>query len=224
MQIFIDTADINEIKEAVSWGMVSGITTNPKIVSCLEGKVSLKPRILEMVKLCDGPISVEVVSEDIGDMIKEAKKYASWHKNIVIKVPMGIEGLKLVKILEKDCDIRTNVTAVMATNQAILAALSGATYVSVFFARIGDMGYEATQVIKETSDLLKKSGIKSKIISGSIRHIMDVNRSFLAGADIVTVPFKFLKQMSRNPRTEESIAEFNSAWKEMKDKGLLICD
>jgi len=221
MEIFIDTADVNEIKEALTWGVVSGVTTNPKIVSSLKGKISLKDKILEIAKLCDGPISVEATSEDLDAMITEAKQYASWHKNIVIKIPMGIVGLKAVKTLETKYSIKTNVTAIMATNQAIMAALAGATYASIFFARIGDMGYDATGVIRDTADLFRAGNLKTKIISGSIRHIMDVNRSFASGADIVTVPFNFLKQMSHNPRTQETISEFNNLWKEMKDKGLL---
>jgi len=224
MEIFIDTADINEIKEASTWGIVTGVTTNPKIVSSLKEKISLKGKIMEIVELCDGPISVEVVSEDFESMIEEANRYASWHKNIVIKIPMGIDGLKAVKILEKESDIRTNVTAIMATNQAVIAALAGATYTSIFFARIGDMGYDATRVIKDTATLFKEGNLKAKIISGSIRHLMDINRSFEAGAHIVTVPFQFLKQMFRNPRTTETISEFNKAWKDLKDKGLLLSE
>lgn len=224
MEIFIDTADVDEVKEAVTWGVVSGVTTNPKLVSSLKGKISLKDKIREITKLCDGPISVEVTAEDFDGMISEAKRYASWHRNIVIKIPMGIVGLKVVKVLEKECDIRTNVTAIMATNQSILAALAGASYASIFFARIGDMGYDAAKVISDTAFLFKTGNFKAKIISGSIRHLMDVTRSFEAGAHIVTVPFKFLKQMSHNPRTVETIAEFNSNWKDMKEKGLLICE
>lgn len=223
MEIFIDTADVNEIKEAVNWGVVSGVTTNPKIVSSLKEKVSFKEKILQIAKLCHGPISVEVTAEDLDGMVAEAKRYASWHKNIVIKIPMGIVGLKAVKVLEND-GIKTNVTAIMATNQAVLAALAGATYASIFFARIGDMGYDATQVIGDTAILFKAGSLKTKIISGSIRHLMDVNRSFAAGADIVTVPFNFLKQMCHNPRTTETITEFNNLWKEMKDKGLLLSE
>ena len=224
MEIFIDTVEVSEVKEAVSWGVVSGVTTNPKLVSSLKGKISLKDKILEIIKLCDGPISVEVTSDDFDGMVTEAKRYSSWHSNIVIKIPMGIEGLKAVKVLERDCDIRTNVTAIMASNQAVLAALAGATYISIFFARIGDMGYDATDVISTIAGLLKTSNLKAKIISGSIRHLMDINRSFEAGADIVTVPFNFLKQMSQNPRTTETISEFNNLWKGMKEKGLLSSD
>lgn len=222
MEIFIDTADINEIKEAVAWGVVSGVTTNPKLVSSLKGKISLKDKILEIAKLCDGPVSVEVTSEDLDGMVSEAREYASWHKNIVVKIPMGIVGLKAVNALERKYGVRTNVTAIMAANQAILAALAGAAYASIFFARIGDMGYDAAQVIKDAAVLFSSGNIKAKIISGSIRHLMDVNRSFEAGAHIVTVPFNFLKQMCHNPRTVETISEFNSTWKEMKEKGLLV--
>lgn len=224
MEIFIDSAEAAEVKEAVSWGVISGVTTNPKLVSTLKGRISLRDKVLEITKLCPGPISVEVTAEDFEGMIAEAKLYSSWSKNIVIKIPMGIQGLKVVNVLERQYGIKTNVTAIMATNQAILAALSGATYASIFFARVGDMGYDASKVISDTANLFRAGNLKAKIISGSIRHLMDINRSFEAGAHIVTVPFNFLKQMSHNLRTVETISEFNNTWREMKEKGLLVSE
>jgi transaldolase len=224
MELYIDTANIQEIKEALSWGCITGATTNPKIMSNEKGGYSFKDKILEIVELVKEPVSVEVTEEDFQRMVEEAKIYASWHENIVIKIPMGIEGLKAVAQLEKYENVKTNVTAIMATNQAILAALSGATYASIFYGRISDMGYDPVGVIKETSALYKELNIGTKLIVGSIRTILDVNKAFLAGADIVTVPFPILKKMTQNPKTEETIKEFNSIWKEMKEKGLIRLD
>ena len=224
MELYIDTANIQEIKEALSWGCITGATTNPKIMSNEKGGYSFKDKILEIVELVKEPVSVEVTEEDFQGMVDEAKIYASWHENIVIKIPMGIEGLKAVAQLEKYENVKTNVTAIMATNQAILAALSGASYASIFYGRISDMGYDPVGVIKETSALYKELNIGTKLIVGSIRTILDVNKAFLAGADIVTVPFPILKKMTQNPKTEETIKEFNSIWKEMKEKGLIRLD
>jgi len=224
MELYIDTANIQEIKEALSWGCITGATTNPKIMSNEKGGYSFREKILEIVDLVQKPVSVEVTGEDFQGMVDEAKIYSSWHENIIIKIPMGIEGLKAVTQLEKYENVKTNVTAIMATNQAILAALSGASYASIFYGRISDMGYDPVGVIKETSALYKELNIGTKLIVGSIRTILDVNKAFLAGADIVTVPFPILKKMTQNPKTEETVKEFNSIWKEMKEKGLIRLD
>ncbi len=221
MELYIDTANIRDIKESLSWGCISGATTNPKIMSNEKEEYSFKEKILEIVELVKNPVSVEVTEENYQEMVQEAKTYASWDEKIVIKIPMGIEGLKAVTQLEKCEGVKTNVTAIMATNQAVLAALSGASYASIFYGRISDMGYDPVQVIRETSALYRELNIHTKLIVGSIRTILDVNKAFLAGADIVTVPFPILKKMTQNPKTEETVKEFNSIWKEMKERGLI---
>lgn len=220
MQIFIDTANVEEIKEAVSWGCISGATTNPKIMSLEKGGYSFQKKIEEILRIVKNPVSVEVTAEDFEGMVREAEEYASWDENIVIKIPMSKEGLKAVNVLEKE-GIKTNVTAIMAINQAILAALSGASYVSIFYGRVCDMGYDAFEVIKRTSELFRSCQVPSKIIVGSIRTLLDINRAFLAGADIVTVPFKFLKMMTENLQTEVTVREFNNIWKEMREAGAI---
>lgn len=220
MKIFIDTANVEEIKEAISWGCISGATTNPKIMSQEKAGYSFRDKIEEILRIVKNPVSVEVTAEDFDGMIKEAEEYASWDKNIVIKIPMGKEGLKAVDVLEKE-EIRTNVTAIMAVNQAILAALSGASYVSIFYGRVCDMGYDAFEVIKNTSELFRLHQVPSKIIVGSIRTLLDINRTFLAGADIVTIPFKFLKMMTENLQTEATVKEFNNIWREMRETGAI---
>jgi len=210
VEIFVDTANIEEIKEAASYGFVSGITTNPKILS-QEGNVSPKEHALKILEILDVPLSVEVLSMDKDGMLKEAIEYSSWHRNVVIKFPIGIECLKAMKE-SNTSKIKYNVTACMNMSQTLLAALDGATYVSLFYGRIGDLGVNPREVIRETAEVFKKNNIKSKIIVGSIRSLNDIKESILAGADIITIPFKFLKKMAENPQTDATIKEFNEAW------------
>jgi len=214
MKIFADTANLKELEEALSWGVVDGCTTNPKILSNEKGSnfEELMKRVLSMVK---GPVSVEVTTNDPDQMVVEAERYAKWSSNVVIKIPMCPDGLKVVGILSKR-GIKTNVTACMSLNQAVLAAKAGATYVSLFYGRIGDLGYDPYLVVKETVDVFKARGFKSEIISGSMRSILDVNKSILAGAHVVTIPFVILKKMAQNPQTDATIAEFLKSWEEFK--------
>jgi len=209
-EIFVDTANIDEITEAASYGFVTGVTTNPKIFS-QEGNISPMNHTLRILGIIDGPVSVEVISTDTEGMVKEALEYSEWHENIVIKLPIGVPCLKAMTLL-RDSNIKTNITACMSTSQALLAALNGATYVSLFYGRIGDLGFDPYIVVKETADLFKKNGIKSKIIVGSIRSINDINRAILAGADVLTIPFKFLAKLAENPQTDATIKEFTEAW------------
>ena len=209
MKIFADTSKVDEIREFVSWGVVDGVTTNPKIIAS-DGN-ELEPTIREICKIQSGPVSVEVTTNDYEGMVKEAEHYASWAKNIVVKVPINPSGLKAIKALS-DKGIRTNATVGMSYNQAVLAAKSGATYVSLFYGRIGDLGFDPYIVIRDTAETFRQWGCKSEIISGSIRSLLDVNRSMQAGAHIVTVPPKFLRQMADNPMTSKTIDEFLAAW------------
>ena len=214
MQIFIDTANPEEISEANSWGVVDGVTTNPKIMLAERG-CNFRERIERIVRLVDGPVHVEVTTNDWQEMVDQARELASWHRNIVIKVPMNIPGLKAVNQLKR-LGIRTNVTAIMSLNQTLLAAKSGADYVSLFFGRIGDLGYEPVDVIRDAAQLLGDGQFNSKIIVGSIRQLADVNRAVRAGAHIITVPYLFLKQMTVNPKTDETIVEFMRNWQEFR--------
>ena len=221
MELFIDTANLDEIREAASWGVITGATTNPKIFSNEKEIGDLREKVLEITRIGDFPLSVESTAEDYLGMVEEAKEYASWHENRVIKIPMGEEGLKAVNILEKKEHVKTNVTAIMATNQAILASLAGATYASIFYGRVADCGNEPLTVIKETSRLFAAQNVKTKIIVGSVRNMLDINKALLAGADIVTVPFQFLKKMAANLKTDATIREFNDIWKDMRQRGLV---
>ena len=150
MKLFIDTANIEEIREIARWGVIQGVTTNPKIFS--QEDTDLKTRVQEILEVVPGPLSVEVTTNDLDEMLVEAQKYASWSQHIVVKVPMGPTGLQAVRIL-KEKGIKTNVTAVMTVNQALLAALAGATYASIFFARINDIGYSGAEVIRQAATI-----------------------------------------------------------------------
>jgi len=220
MAIFIDSSNVSEIEEIMKWGIVSGATTNPKII-CSDGVCGeLKPIITRIVELVKGPVSVEVTEERAAGMIAQAREFSSWAPaHIVIKVPISEEGLKVVNTLEKTHGIRTNVTCMMSFNQAYLAALAGASFVSIFYGRIRDMGYCAEEVIRQTALMIEREKLKARIITGSIRHFMDVNGAFLAGSHIVTITPPILKKMVWNPMSESTIEEFNKIWREMKAKG-----
>jgi transaldolase len=215
MKIFADTSKIDEIKEFISWGIVDGVTTNPKIIAS-DGN-ELEPTIKEICRMQPGPVSVEVTTNDYEGMVKEGMHYSAWAKNIVVKIPIIPSGLKAIKTL-KEKGIRTNATCSMSYNQSILAAKAGANYVSLFYGRIGDLGFDPAIVIEDTADTFQQWGCKSEIIVGSIRSLQDVNQSFLAGADIVTIPPKFLRQMAENPQTARTVDEFLDAWKGIKKK------
>jgi transaldolase len=205
MKIFIDTANVNEIKEAATWGILDGVTTNPSLIA-KEGR-DLKEVIEEICSIVDGPISAEVISLECDKMVEEALELVKLHKNIVIKIPMCIEGLKAVKILNEK-NIKTNVTLIFSSQQALLAAKAGATYVSPFVGRLDDIGMVGTNLIDEVSAIFKNHSIKTEIIAASIRNPIHASECALAGADIATIPFNVLKQMAKHPLTDIGIEKF----------------
>jgi transaldolase len=210
--IFLDSSDPKEIKDISAWGILSGITTNPLIIAKEGGNVDLETRIKEVVEVSKGDVSVELTTETEKAMLDEAAKYHAWNPDrICIKVPFSEIGLRVLHQLATR-GVHTNVTCLMSYNQAYLAALAGATYVSLFSGRIRDMGYNVDPVIQETRNILDREKLESKIIVGSIRHMMDVNEALQNGAHIVTVPPAILRKMLWNPRTDETIREFNTAW------------
>ncbi len=215
MKIFADTSKVDEIREFVSWGVIDGVTTNPKIIAT-DGN-DLEGTIKEICKIVHGPVSVEVTTNDYNGMVEEGVSYAAWAKNVVVKVPTIPAGLKAV-LAFKEKGVKTNSTCAMSYNQAVLAAKAGATYVSLFYGRIGDLGFDPYIVIKDTADTFRMWGCKSEIISGSMRSLLDVNRSMQAGAHIVTVPPKFIRQMAENPMTSKTVDEFLDVWKSMPKK------
>lgn len=209
---FLDSSDPAEIKEIFSWGVVSGVTTNPLILAREAGAVDLEERIRGVVSVSHGHVSVELTSEDEKGMLEEAKRYHAWAPDrICIKVPFSETGLKVTHALTK-LGVATNVTCIMSFNQAYLAALAGGTYVSIFSGRVRDMGYDVRPVISQTREQLEREELDAKIIVGSIRHFMDVNEALGAGAHIPTVPPQILRKMLHNPKTDETIREFNTAW------------
>ena len=213
MKLFIDTANISEIKEAGSWGVLSGVTTNPSLVA-KEGR-NFKEVVLEITQIVDGPISAEVLSLKGEEMVKEAHDIAKWHKNIVIKVPMTEEGMKAVSVLSKE-GIRTNVTLVFSANQALLAARAGASFVSPFVGRLDDISSDGMQVVKDIIEIYQKHNLKTEVIAASIRHPMHVIEAAKAGAHIATVPFAVLKQMFKHPLTDAGIKKFLEDWEKAK--------
>jgi len=213
MAIFIDSSDPKEIKELFGWGVLSGVTTNPLIIAKEAPDADLGERIREILAVSWGDVSVELTNETEKEMIDEALHYHTWDpERITIKVPMSEHGLRVLHQLSKR-GIKTNVTCLMAMNQAYLAALAGATYVSIFSGRVRDMGYDVKPVIRATREVLDREGLPSKIIVGSMRHMMDVNEALEAGAHVPTITPPILRKMVWNPRTEATIEEFNSAWR-----------
>jgi len=210
--IFLDSSDPKEIKDISAWGILSGITTNPLIIAKEGGNVDLETRIKEVIEVSRGDVSVELTTETEKAMMDEAAKYHAWNpQRICIKVPFGEIGLRVLHSLATR-GVRTNVTCMMSFNQAYLAALAGATYISIFAGRVRDMGYDIRPIIQETRNILDREKLESKIIVGSIRHMMDVNEGLQCGGHIITVPPAILRKMLWNPRTDETIREFNTAW------------
>jgi transaldolase len=212
MQIYLDTANINEIREAASWGILSGVTTNPTLIAREKG-ADFKSTISEIATLVDGPISAETVSLDGEGMIKEGREFAQWHPNVIVKVPSTPEGLKAVYQLAKD-GIRTNVTLCFNAAQALFAARAGAFIISPFVGRVDDTGVDGMQLIREIAQIYRNDpAIKTLVLSASIRHPRHIIDSALAGADIATCPFKVLQQSMKHPLTDKGIEQFLADWK-----------
>lgn len=205
MKIFVDTANIEEIRKANDLGVICGVTTNPSLIA-REGR-DLKEVINEICSIVDGPISAEVMSLKAPEMIEEGIKLSEMHKNIVIKIPMCEEGLKAVKGLSS-MGIKTNVTLIFSPVQALLAARAGATYVSPFLGRLDDIGNPGIDVISQIAEMFKIHGITTEIISASVRNPMHVLDVALAGSDIATIPYGVIKQMVKHPLTDIGIKKF----------------
>ena len=210
MKFFLDTANIDEIKQACSWGVVAGVTTNPTLVS-KEGCRDFHGRIKEIAEIVKGPVSAEAVSLEREKLIEEAKVIAKIDRNVVVKIPICPDGLGAVKELSS-LGIKTNVTLVFSANQAILAAAAGASYVSPFVGRLDDIGAEGISLVRDISEIFSLYGIETKIIAASLRHPAHVMQCAKAGADFATVPFKVMKMLFEHPLTAKGIESFNSDW------------
>lgn len=209
MRFFIDTANIEEIKEANDLGVICGVTTNPSLIA-KEGRDFIEV-VKEITEIVDGPVSAEVISLNHEGMVAEAAKLAQIHKNIVIKLPMTAEGLKATKILSAK-GVKTNVTLIFSSGQALLAARAGATYVSPFVGRLDDIGQNGLELIEEIADIFNVNGIETQIIVASVRNPIHVAQAARIGADIATVPLKVINQMIKHPLTDKGIENFIKDW------------
>jgi transaldolase len=216
MRIFLDTADVEEIREAARWGIVSGVTTNPTLLSKSAGK-SHEAIIQDIAELVDGPISAETVSRDTEGMLKEARRFAAWHPNVVVKVPSTPEGWAAVKQLKQE-GIRTNVTLCFSANQALFAALAGAYIISPFVGRLDDVSEDGLQVVRETVEIYRQHDLSTLVLAASIRSPRQIIGAAKAGADIATVPWKVLLAAAKHPLTDKGIESFLKDWERFQGR------
>lgn len=210
MKLFLDSANIQDIETAASWGAIDGVTTNPTLIM-QEGK-DFKKTVLAICKLVSGPVSAETVSLNAEGMIKEGRVFAAWHKNIYVKVPATTEGIKAVQKFKK-LKIKTNVTLVFSANQVLLAAKAGADFISPFVGRLDDAGEEGLRMVAESLQIIENYHFSSQILVASVRSPLTAERAATMGAHIATVPFKVLGQMYKHPLTDQGIKKFSEDWK-----------
>ena len=206
MRLFLDTASIDDVRAAARYGVISGVTTNPSLLA-KEGGVSYKRRILEIAEVIDGPISAECVSRTADALVTEAHELASWHPNVVVKIPIDAEGLEAIHRCAQD-GIKVNVTLVFNPNQALLAALAGAAYLSPFVGRLDDISYDGIELIRQCVDIMTIHGLKAQVLAASIRHPLHVTQAALAGAPVATIPPSILPQLLKHPLTDLGIERF----------------
>src|SRR5690625_3756820 len=211
MKFFIDTANIDEIKEVNAWGILAGVTTNPSLIA-KEGR-DFRQVIDEITSIVSGPVSAEVVATDAEGMIREGEEYATWAENVVIKVPMTAEGLKATRALS-DKGIKTNVTLIFSANQALMAARAGATYVSPFLGRLDDISFDGMQLVGDVVDIFLTHDLDTEIIAASIRHPVHMVEAALVGAHIATAPYKVYQQMLKHPLTDSGLERFLADWEQ----------
>ncbi len=215
MRFFVDTANVDEIRQAKEMGMADGVTTNPSLVA--KEKRPFRQLIEEICQIVDGPVSVEVISQDAEGMVKEAQELVKIAENIAIKIPMTIEGMKATKILS-DEGINVNVTLVFSPLQALLAAKAGAAFVSPFVGRLDDIGHNGMQLVEEIKKIYDNYAFSTEIIVASVRHPLHVLKAALIGADIATIPFKVIKQLAKHPLTDIGLKRFLDDWQKVADK------
>lgn len=214
MRIFLDTANIDEIRQAAKLGVISGVTTNPSLVA-KEKRVDIKAVIQEISSIVDGPISAEVLSLEPEAMIQEAREVSSWSPNVVVKIPISASGLEAISVLSKE-RIKTNLTLCFSLNQALLGAIAGATYVSPFVGRLDDIGHDGMQLVSEIVEVFDHYKLPSQVIAASIRHPLHVIVAAQAGAHIATVPYTVLMQMIKHPLTDIGISRFAEDWRSIQ--------
>ena len=220
MKIFLDTGNVEEIREAASWGVLDGVTTNPSLVA-KEGR-DFKSLLLEICSIVNGPVSAEVVGMTTEEMLVEGRSLARVHKNIVVKIPLIVEGIKAVKILTSE-GIRVNVTLCFSSSQALLAAKAGATYISPFVGRLDDISHQGMEVIREIRTIFTQHRLPTQILAASLRHPLHVVEAAKLGADVGTLPFKVLEQMAKHPLTDLGLERFLKDWQKFhKDVSLEV--
>jgi transaldolase len=215
MKLFIDTANIEDIKKAYEMGVICGVTTNPSLIA-KEGR-DFKTVVKEISEIVDGPISAEVISLNAAEMVEEALELAKIHRNIVIKLPMTPDGLKACKALTGK-GIKTNVTLIFSAAQALLAAIAGASYVSPFVGRLDDIDYDGINLIEEIAEIFMLHGLKAEIITASTRNPLHITKAARAGASIATVPYGVIMQMTKHPLTDIGIERFLKDWQSIENK------
>lgn len=215
MKLFLDTANLEEIREAAALGVIAGVTTNPSLIA-KEGR-DFRQVVGEICQIVDGPISAEAVSLDGPGMLREAEELASWHPNIVVKLPITWEGLKAASECAKR-GIKTNLTLCFTPNQALLAARAGATFVSPFVGRLDDVSWNGMDLVADIAEIYDIHELQTEIIAASVRHPMHVIEAARAGAHIATIPYKVLQQMVRHPQTDEGIEKFLADWAKVPKK------
>jgi transaldolase len=215
MRLFLDTANIEHIRHGVRLGVITGVTTNPSLIS-KEGKVDYKRLVQEICSIVPGPVSTEVLSQDVSGMVAEAKEVATWAKNVVVKIPASLEGVEATAQLAK-AGIKVNFTLCFSVNQALLAAIAGATFVSPFVGRLDDIGENGMRLVKEIVAVFKSypDSIKTEVLAASIRHPQHCIEAAQAGAQIATVPYKVLMQMIQHPLTDIGIRRFLEDWQKV---------
>ena len=206
MRLFLDTANIDEIREAHRMGVLAGVTTNPSLMA-KESGVTYKDRVIEICETVQGPVSAECTSRDVPGLLEEARQIAAWHKHVVVKIPIDQNGLEAASTLAKE-GIKINMTLVFTPNQALLAALAGCTYVSPFIGRLDDLGMDGMQVVRESVEIFDRYNLPEQVLAASIRGPAHVTQAALAGAHIATLPFPVMQAMIKHPLTDTGIERF----------------
>ena len=213
-QIFVDTAEIADIEEAVAWGVVDGVTTNPTLMF-RAGTANRKEQTLKIEAIVKGSVSAEVISTDAEGMIEEAREILSWSDNVYVKIPAIPEGLKAMHEISQWPNGRINATLIFSANQAFLAAKAGADYASIFIGRLDDAGLDGMEVVRETRQVFDTYGLECLVLAASVRHTAHVTQALLAGADIITMPFRVLKKMIHSPFTDAGLKKFLDDWEQI---------
>lgn len=206
MRLFLDTANIEQIREGVKMGIISGVTTNPTLMAKEKG-VSYRDRVVEICKTVDGPVSAECTARDVEGLVSEAREIAAWHTNVVVKIPIDEVGLEATSILSKE-GIKINMTLIFSANQALLAATAGATFVSPFVGRLDDAGQDGMEVVRESVDIFDQYHLPAQVLAASLRHPRHVIDAARIGAQIATLPYSLLKAMVKHPLTDVGIERF----------------